>query len=136
MYPAGATRKIPHVGSFVSTTMLSPILKPFAVFSPMIQCLLLLWSGQAAHADDGLRVVVSIKPIHSLVAGVTRGAIEPELLVQGEASPYDYALSEEQARALPDSDLLIWVGPELEAFLRRSGKGAARAGQGEGIAVQ
>jgi cytochrome oxidase Cu insertion factor (SCO1/SenC/PrrC family)/ABC-type Zn2+ transport system substrate-binding protein/surface adhesin len=97
--------------------MRSRMTKPFAVFSLMLQGLLLLWSGQTACAGDALRVVVSIKPIHSLVAGVTRGAMEPELLVQGEASPFDYALSEAQAEALPGSDLFIWVGPELEAFL-------------------
>ena len=44
--------------------MRSLMTTPFAVFLFMLQGLLLLWSGQTACADNALRVVVSIKPIH------------------------------------------------------------------------
>jgi len=91
--------------------------KHLSVFSLFLLSLLWLSGGQSARADQAPRVVVSIKPIHSLVAGLTQGALEPELLVQGDTSPFDHTLSESQAESLASADVLIWVGPELESFL-------------------
>jgi zinc transport system substrate-binding protein len=68
------------------------------------------------HAEAP-RVVASIKPIHSLVAGVMRGAGEPALLVSGAGSPHTYSLRPSEARALHDADLVFWVGEQLETFL-------------------
>ena len=38
------------------------------------------------------QVAASLKPVHSLVAGVMQGVGEPLLLVSGGASPHDYSL--------------------------------------------
>jgi len=65
-------------------------------------------------------VVVSIKPIHSLVAGVMKGVGEPELLVQGTTSPHDFNLKPSQAKSVQDADLVIWVGEGIETFLVKS----------------
>ena len=65
------------------------------------------------------RVVVSIKPIHALVAGVMQGVAEPQLLVKGGASPHGYVLRPSDARALSRADLIVWVGPQLESFLKK-----------------
>ncbi|NOY13543.1 MAG: zinc ABC transporter solute-binding protein [Deltaproteobacteria bacterium] len=65
------------------------------------------------------RVVVSIKPIHALVAGVMQGVGEPQLLVKGGASPHGYVLRPSDARALSRADLIVWVGPQLESFLKK-----------------
>jgi zinc transport system substrate-binding protein len=75
-----------------------------------------------AWGDNGKvpRVVVSIKPIHSLVAGVMAGVAPPRLLIKGGASPHGYALRPSEAQALSAADLVIWVGPDLEAFLIKS----------------
>jgi zinc transport system substrate-binding protein len=62
-------------------------------------------------------VVVSIKPVHSLVAGVMAGVAEPLLLVDGTASPHAYSLKPSQAAALAEADLVVWVGEGLEYFL-------------------
>ncbi len=62
-------------------------------------------------------VLVTLKPVHSLVAGVMAGAGTPELLVKGAASPHDYVLRPSEARALSKADLIIWVGSGLEGFL-------------------
>ncbi|MES9957745.1 MAG: zinc ABC transporter substrate-binding protein [Sedimenticola sp.] len=66
---------------------------------------------------DTPRVLVSIKPIHSLVAGVMGGVAEPELLISGGESPHDFTLRPSDARKLNRADLVIWVGEELEAPL-------------------
>ncbi|PWC36031.1 zinc ABC transporter substrate-binding protein ZnuA [Azospirillum sp. TSO35-2] len=63
------------------------------------------------------KVVVSIKPIHSLVASVMHGVGTPDLLVRGGASPHSYTLKPSDAKALSAADLVVWVGPDLEGFL-------------------
>lgn len=65
------------------------------------------------------RVVVSIGPVHSLVTGVMEGVGEPELLIPAGASPHTYSLKPSDARALSRAELVVWVGPELEAVLGR-----------------
>lgn len=71
-----------------------------------------------AHAEAP-KVVVSIKPIHSLVASVMQGVGEPTLLVRGGASPHSYTMKPSDAKALSAADLVVWVGPELESFLEK-----------------
>lgn len=68
-------------------------------------------------AAEAPHVVVSVKPIHSLVAGVMAGVGEPRLLVRGAASPHSFALRPSDARALSRADAVFWVGPNLESFL-------------------
>lgn len=72
-------------------------------------------SGATAAPD----VVVSIKPVHSLVAAIMRGVGEPQLIVEGAASPHTYNLRPSNARKLEKADVVFWVGPGLEAFLEK-----------------
>ena len=60
------------------------------------------------------RVVVTIKPIHSLVAAVMEGVAEPTLLVKGANSPHAYVLRPSDALALNDASVVFWVGKTLE----------------------
>jgi zinc transport system substrate-binding protein len=76
----------------------------------------LLPSLAIAAAPD---VVVSIKPIHSLVAGVMAGVGEPQLIVSGGSSPHVYSLRPSDARKLDGAQLVFWVGPILEGFLEK-----------------
>jgi len=73
-------------------------------------------SSATAHA--ALRVAVTIKPIHSLVAGVMAGAGTPDLIVNGAASPHTYALKPSNANALQKADLIFQVGEPFEQFLK------------------
>jgi zinc transport system substrate-binding protein len=41
-----------------------------------------------AHQHAAPQVVVSIKPIHSLVAAVMEGVGQPQLLIKGAGSPH------------------------------------------------
>jgi zinc transport system substrate-binding protein len=74
------------------------------------------WS-ERAEAESKPHIVVSIKPLHSLVAAVMEGVAEPELLLSGGETPHRYALRPSQARALSGADAIFWIGPELEGFL-------------------
>ncbi len=72
------------------------------------------------------QVVVSIKPLHSLVAGVMQGVGAPELLIKGGGTPHGYQLRPSEARALANADLIIWVGEALESFLEKPLRTLAR----------
>jgi zinc transport system substrate-binding protein len=78
----------------------------------------LLFSN-AAMAGDVPGVVASIKPIHSLVAAIMDGVGKPDLIVEGAASPHTYSLKPSNARALEAAKVIFWVGPGMEAFLKK-----------------
>lgn len=65
------------------------------------------------------RVVVSIAPVHSLVAGVMAEVAEPQLLIPPGASPHAYSLKPSDARALAEAQLVVWVGEGLEPMLEK-----------------
>jgi len=46
------------------------------------------------------------------------GTNAPELLISGSASPHAYALKPSDARKLENAEIVFWIGPELEVFLR------------------
>ncbi len=81
---------------------------------------LLLWVNiaGAVHAATP-RVVVTIKPIHSLVAAVMQGVEQPpKLLISGSQSPHNFALRPSDIRLLNSADLIFWVGDSMESNLR------------------
>ncbi len=72
----------------------------------------------ALAAEKG-NIVASIKPLHSLVAGVMAGIGAPALLVKGTASPHDYALRPSDAITINRASLIIWTGGGMESFLEK-----------------
>lgn len=66
-----------------------------------------------------MKVVASIKPVHSLAAAIMQGVGQPQLLMEGNASPHTFAMRPSQARQLQSADLVFWVGPGLETFLEK-----------------
>lgn len=101
------------------------------VFAMVLLCCLTAPAVAFSAAEEGApAVVVSIKPIHSLVAAVMEGVGEPRLLVKGSSSPHSYALRPSDARAIAGAQLVVWVGEELESFLEKPlatlGGGAVR----------
>ena len=89
------------------------LIGPSAIFGWSI---LLAFLGSAA-ADGGPRVVVSIGPLHSLVAGVMGEIATPALLIPPGASPHSYAMRPSDARNLSSAQLVLWIGAGLETFL-------------------
>jgi len=73
-------------------------------------------TGAGSAAPD---VVVSIKPIHSLVASIMKGVSEPKLIVEGAASPHTFSLKPSNAATIEGADVIFWVGPGIEAFLEK-----------------
>lgn len=64
------------------------------------------------------RVVVSIKPLHALVAVVMKGDREPALLVQGSDSPHLFHLKPSQIKVVQQADILFYIDDTFETFLR------------------
>ncbi|HIP53261.1 MAG TPA: hypothetical protein EYH03_04535 [Chromatiales bacterium] len=93
--------------------MKRPIFRLIALFLPFCGFIL---SG-AARADEGFQVVVSIKPIHAIVAGLMEGIEGPELVVDGEQTVYGFTPSDEQKQRIQRANLVIWVGAELEPWM-------------------
>ena len=84
---------------------------------------LVVFAKPGFSADtDKPSVVVTIKPLHSLVAGVMAGVAEPYLLLKGSATPHHFQLKPSQALKLNKADLIIWVGPSLESPLVKTVK--------------
>ena len=71
-------------------------------------------SISSANAD--VKVVTSIKPIHSLASYVMDGVGKPDVIVDGYNSPHGFSLKPSHAKMLENADLVIWVGEDLEAF--------------------
>ena len=72
----------------------------------------------STFASESPQVVVSIKPIHSLVTAIMDGVGTPKLIVK-KGSPHGYSLRPSEAKDLARADLVIWVGHELESFLAK-----------------
>ena len=83
--------------------------------------LALCFAAATLHAPQvrAAEVVVSIKPIHSLVAAVMGRTGTPRLLLGGGVSPHTYRMRPSEARALTGADLIVWVGRDFEKFLDR-----------------
>jgi zinc transport system substrate-binding protein len=66
-----------------------------------------------------LKVVTDIAPIYSLVSQVMGGSENITLLLDSGSSPHDFALKPSQAKALQDSDLVIFIGLALTPWMEK-----------------
>ena len=90
---------------------LSTLLKILLSFSFLI-------SYSSLNAE--VKVVTTIKPIHSLVAGVMDGLGSPSLIVDGSNSPHNFSLKPSHAKMIEDAEIIFWVGEDLETFMIKS----------------
>ena len=70
-----------------------------------------------SYAQAEIKVIASIKPIHSLVSYVMDGVGTPEILVDGSSSPHSFQLKPSHAKMLQNADIVFWIGEDLETFL-------------------
>ena len=66
-----------------------------------------------------IKVVVSIKPIHSLVSYIMDGVGTPDLIVDGYNSPHGFSLKPSHAKMLQEADMVVYVGEGIEEFLEK-----------------
>lgn len=96
-------------------------------------CGLLLIASTNLHAQDTLTndnraahdqpphqqgsIVVSIKPLYSLVAHLTQGIEKPVLLMKQSQSPHHYSIRPSERRLLANAKMIVWLGPQMESML-------------------
>ena len=83
----------------------------------IISIIALLSFITSAKAD--VKVVTSIKPIHSLVSYVMDGVGTPDLIVDGFNSPHNFQLKPSHAKMLENANIIFWIGEGLENFLKK-----------------
>ena len=77
-----------------------------------------LWGTTAQHADAA--VVASLKPLGFIASAIADGVTETQVLLPDGASEHDYSLRPSDAIRLQNADLVVWIGPEMEAFMDKS----------------
>ncbi len=79
-----------------------------------------LFAFSPAYAD-GSKVVVTIKPLHSLVAAVMEGdGNEAVLLLDGSQSPHHFSLKPSQVKAMHEAKAVFYMGENLESFMSKT----------------
>jgi len=64
------------------------------------------------------KLLASIRPLVLIVNEIAGDKVETEVLLRASTSPHDFSLTISQAIQLDEADLLIWVGPPFEHFLK------------------
>ena len=89
----------------------------------MIRCLLVglifFISINTVSAQSATNVVVSIRPIHSIVSALMEGVSEPRLLLDSNESAHTFHLKPSQLKLLSNADLLITIGDSFESGLSK-----------------
>lgn len=72
-----------------------------------------------AHANASGAIVVTIKPLYSLVAQLSDGIEKPVLLMKQMPSPHHYTMRPSDRRQLANARMIIWIGPQMESYLNK-----------------
>ncbi|MFZ4832057.1 zinc ABC transporter substrate-binding protein ZnuA [Rouxiella sp. Mn2063] len=65
-------------------------------------------------------VLTSIRPLGFIASAIADGVTPTEVLLPDGASPHDYALRPSDLQRMRSADLVVWIGPEMEAFMTKS----------------
>lgn len=97
-------------------------------------CLLILLLSVGLPVQSGVKLVTTIQPLTLLVQPLLAEGDQVTQLLPANQSPHHFALSVSQRRALADADLILWIGPDLEAALAPLLEGSGAALEMAGIA--
>ena len=82
--------------------------------------LIFLLSLNNVGAQSIPNVVVSIKPIHSIVSALMEGVSRPQLLLESSDSAHTFHLKPSQLNLLSNADLVITIGDGFETGLKKT----------------
>ncbi len=71
-------------------------------------------------AQSTPNVVVSIKPIHSIVSALMEDVSRPQLLLESSDSAHTFHLKPSQLNLLSNADLIITIGDDFETGLKKT----------------
>jgi len=109
----GLTCKLPRTDRLLYHKHMLTNYKPVLIYS-----LLLLFTAFSSHASTP-EILVSIKPLHSLVSNITQGVTTPQLLLNKQASAHNFQLKPSQKRKLSQADLFIYSSNNIESFVEK-----------------
>jgi zinc transport system substrate-binding protein len=80
-----------------------------------------LFYSFAAQADvkTDIKVVTTIKPLHSLISRIMESRGEPQLIIEGTNNPHTFVFKPSHAEMLEEADIVFWIGEDLEAFMEK-----------------
>ncbi len=87
----------------------------------IIFVLSILFSSFSAHADvsTDIKVVTTIKPLHSLISRIMETRGEPQLIIEGTNNPHTFVFRPSHAKMIEEADIVFWIGEDLEAFMEK-----------------
>src|SRR5471030_3442873 len=74
------------------------------------------FASTSAHSA----IVASVRPLGFIASAIADGVTPTEILLPDGASPHDFALRPSDLQKMRRADLVVWVGPEMEAFMTKS----------------
>lgn len=78
-----------------------------------------LSSMPVSAAEPQVKILTSIKPIQLIAASMLGDHAQVDVLMPPGSSPHHYSLKPSSIRRMHDTDLFVWVGEDLELFLRK-----------------
>lgn len=82
--------------------------------------LFLAGSGLLFAATAHSAVVTSIRPLGFIASAIASGVTPVEVILPDGASEHDYALRPSDLKRIKNGDLVVWVGPQMEAFMDKA----------------
>lgn len=95
------------------------ILKPLLALKYLTACFILLALPNIIYAEKSGPILVTIKPLYSLVAHLTDGIEKPVLLMKQMQSPHHYTMRPSERRLLSNARMILWIGPQMESYLSK-----------------
>jgi zinc transport system substrate-binding protein len=89
-----------------------------ATSSLLGRCLLIASFCGSVHAD--ITISTTIRPLHFIALAIVGEQGEVTALIDSKSSPHHFNLTPSDRLELLRSDLIVWVGPELESQLSNS----------------
>ncbi|VAW50407.1 Zinc ABC transporter, periplasmic-binding protein ZnuA [hydrothermal vent metagenome] len=86
----------------------------------IIPCIAFSASSEKNLQEKNLQpIVVTIKPLYSLVAQLSEGIEQPILLMKQMQSPHHYTMRPSERRLLANARIIVWIGPQMETYLSK-----------------
>ena len=88
-------------------------------FAQLITIIFTIIFMGALSAKADIKVVTTIKPLHSLISNVMDGVGEPSLIIEGSTSPHNFVLKPSHAKLIEQADIIFWIGEDIETFMEK-----------------
>ncbi len=72
-----------------------------------------------ADVKTDIKVVTTIKPLHSLISRIMETRGEPQLIIEGTNNPHTFVFKPSHAKMIEEADIIFWIGEDLEAFMEK-----------------